>query len=400
MNVFRIFIILFSFVFMKPAAYPLRAANQIMAIVFPLDSPLKESALGWLSEGIALSISNQIDGRELKSMDHSERIRIVESLDLPPGARLSRGSMIRVAQRADADLVILGGYSGTERNLRVAIRVLDVKGLKLSGEMVANGPIAALPQMENELAWLILRNNGLENSLTREKFQERTRKIPNAAYAYYIQSLTSSGGTNQLQPLLKAVQLYRDFPEAQFRLGHLYFHQGDCASAIPHLLLGISDISAQMESDFMRGTCYILGDQPLQAVQALGRLQTSGSLEALNNLGVAYLRKGDLTAALSVLLDAKSIARNDATVSLNLALVRHLLGNDSAARNILEDSIKTHPLNGMIHFLLSVVLKTQGESDKLATAIAKAKSLGLNVDKLQSEDPKTWSRVMSNFESR
>ncbi len=396
MKVFRIPAILLSLIVVLHAEVLL--ADQTSAIVFPLDGPSREANIEWLSEGIALSISHQMDSRELRSMDRSERIRIVESLDLPPGAMLSRGSMIRVAQRADADLVILGAYSGTERSLRISIRVLDMKGIKLSGEMVANGPLSALPQMENELAWLILRNNGLEKNLSREKFQERTRRIPNAAYACYVQSLTSSSESNQLSLLKKAVELYREFPEAQFRLGRLYFRKGDCGNAIPHLLLGNSDANSQMESDFIRGACYLQGDQPVQALQALWRLRTSGSFEALNNLGVAYLRKGDMASALSALLDAKGLARNDAVVSQNLALARHLQGNDSEARAILEGAIKSHPKNGMLQFLLNVVLKTQGESDLSATAIAKAKSLGVNVEKLQSEDPKKWSRVIASFE--
>jgi Flp pilus assembly protein TadD len=383
--------------FLLPASV---IARQSTAIVFPLDRPTKGELPQWVGEGIALSISAQLKSRELQTMDWDERIRIVESLDLPPGASLSYGSMIRVAQRAGVDLVIMGAYSGEERNLKISIRVLEVNALKLSGEMVANGPLSALPHLENELAWLILSNNGLDKGSSRQKFQERTRRVPNTGYGYYIQSLEASGEKDPLQFLLKAVELYRDFPEAQFRLGQIYFRRGDCGSAMPHLLLGRNDASSQMESDFMRGTCYVQGDQLSQAVQALWGLQDSRSYEALNNLGVAYLRKGDIALAINALLDARNLSRSDATVLLNLALARHVQGNDSEARNILEDAIKGNPQNGMLQFLMGAVLKAQGEQDNATIAFTKAKSLGIKTEKLQMEEPKTWSRLFSALVNR
>jgi len=187
------------------------AADPTKIIIFPLDADPGEEMLGWLSEGIVMSLGEQLKSRSLNVLSRNERIQIVESIDLPPDGRLSRGSMIRVAQKAGADLLVMGKFSGMERNLKIALRVLDLKTLKLSGEITANGPISALPQMENELAWLILSNVGLERSGTRERFQQRMRKIPNPAYAFFIQSFDTSNQSNQVDLLKKAVESYRDF---------------------------------------------------------------------------------------------------------------------------------------------------------------------------------------------
>jgi tetratricopeptide (TPR) repeat protein len=376
------------------------AANFSAAIVFPLDGPGGNPSMRWLSEGIAISISDQLESRELKAIDRSERVRLVENLDLPPGAQLSRASMIRVAQRAKADFIVMGSYSGAEKNLRISVRVFDVKALKLGGEMVANGPLSAIPQMENELAWLILSNNSLEQGSSRAKFQERARKVPNQAYAYYVQSFEASGESEQFRLLLKAIQTHRDFPDAQFQLGKLYFQNEDCGNALRHLTFVSTKKGMQADSDFMRGTCYLQGGQDLLSIQAFQRLlQVSRSFEALNNLGVAYLRQGDFALAQNALVEANSLARMDPTVSLNHAIIRHLQGSDVAARSILEEASKAHPKNGLLQFLMGIVLKAQGENDKAVLATAKAKSLGINVEKLQSEDPKTWSRVFSSLES-
>jgi tetratricopeptide (TPR) repeat protein len=373
-------------------------ADTPRMLIFPLDSSSMGASLKWLSEGIALSLGNQLEGKDLTVFSRSERIRLVENLDLPPAGRLSRGSMIRVAQQAKANLLLMGEFSGTEENLKIALRVLDLKTLKLSGQITANGPISAMPQMENTLAWLVISNCGLGNFGTREDFQLRIRKIPNEAYAYFIQSLDATGKDSQIQLLKKAVAEYGNFPEAQFRLGQAYFSGRDCQSAMRHLDLMPNDGKTDPEYEFMQGTCSVLWEQYPQAVQSLSQALSYGRFfEVLNNIGVAYLRKGDLAPALSSLQEAKGLARTDPTVLKNLAIVYLMRGNIPAAGSTVEEAIRVHPKNGALQFLRSFLLQRQGEADKAAAAAANARSLGVDVDKLQPEDPEDWASLVFNW---
>jgi Flp pilus assembly protein TadD len=373
------------------------AENPAKILIFPLDPPPAAMTLAWLSEGITLSISGQLRTSGIRVVARDERFQLVENLDLPPDAHLSHGSMIRVAQDAKADLIILGGVSGSERNLKIAIRILDVKNLKLSGEITANGPLSAMPQMENELAWLILSNTELQKGVTREDFSRRIRKIPNAAYASFIQSFNASGKNSQIRWLQKAVEGFREFPEAHFQLGTRYFQMGDWSNALIHLSQSAGEES--MEYEFMRGTCYVQQGQPVQAIQSLSVvLSSSRSFRVLNNIGVAYLRNGDIAQALNAFIEARNLARSDITATMNLGIAWHLQGNDAAAASALEGAAKAHPKNGMLMFLLGLVLNRTGESDKAAAAMTRAKDLGLNIDRIQFEDPKTWCLVHTTWE--
>lgn len=375
--------------------FPALAGESNRVIIFPLDADTGEETLAWLSEGIAFSLGEQLKSRNVIVISRNERNQLVESADLPPGGRLSRASMIGVAQKAEADLLVMGKFSGSERNLKVVLRVLDIKTLKLSGEIAANGPVSAIPQMENELAWLILSNVGLESGGTRESFQQRMRKVPNSSYSSFIQSLGASNQNAQIQLLKKAVTGYRDFPEAQFRLGRLFFIQKDCNSAMPHLNFGRIEAEESLENEFMKGTCSGLKDQYEQAIQSLSYvLSISRSFEALNNLGIAYLRKGDTGQALSALLEARSLEPKDSTVLMNLIIVQLVQGSFSSARSLAEEAIRAHPKNGMLHFLLSFLLKKQGENEQALAAGNKANGMGINVDKLLTGDPKDWARML------
>jgi tetratricopeptide (TPR) repeat protein len=386
-------------IFVLLIAGQVRGSESVKILVFPLDGALKASNLAWLNEGIAISISQQLSGRTVKTIERNERVELVEKIDLPPSARLSRASMIRVAQKASADLLVMGTITGTEQNLKILLKVLDVKSLKLSGDIVANGPVGSLPQMENELAWLVLSNSSLERSSSREKFAEKMRKVPNSAFSFFVQSLNTTDESEQLHLLLRAVEVYRNFPEAQMQISHIYFHRGDCSSAIPHLLLVRGEEGAYRESEFIMGTCLLQGELPAQAIQTFTRmLSVTRSFEVLNNLGVAYLRRGEYPAALNAFIESRSFARADPVVALNLAITRHLQGNDSAARAGLEDVLKANPKNGMLHFVMGFLLKSIGENEKAATAFGKAKSLGVNVEKLQAEDAKGWARVITNWD--
>ena len=376
------------------------SANPANIIVFPLSGDRSTGQYAWIGEGVAFSLARQLAGPGVTVIDGDERTALVESIDLPPRAPLSQGSMIRVAQKASADLAIMGSYSGTEQNFRITVRVLDVKGLRMGGDMAANGPLSALPQLENELAWMILTNMGLRAASSREIFQQRTRKIPNAAFAYFVQSWDASNDVDQLNLLLKAVGLHPDFPQAQFQIGRLYYHGGDYARAIPHLALAGGQPGTAMECNFMLGNCYLQKDQVQQAIQAYAPvLQVSRRYEVLNNLGVANLRRGDLEQALSLFLEAGSLARTDATVSLNLAIARHAQGNDNLALAGLEAAVKSHPQNGMLHFVLSYLLKAQGQTDRAADSLGRARRLGINVDKLQLDDSKSWLRPLLTWAS-
>ena len=372
--------------------------NPVKMMVFPLELSSDSEELSWLAEGIALSISNQISGPRIQTLGREERISAVESLDLPPGAALSRASAIRVAQKVHADKIVLGRFSAKNANLKVSIRVLDLKTMKFSGEMSANGPLSALPEMENELSWLILGNAGMEPALSREAFAKRTRRIPNDAYISYVLSLNAPTEREKLRLLLKAVEAWGGFTAAHYDIGRIYFRLGDCANAMRHLPSGSGMDNSGPESDFMRGTCLLMqgfNDQAIETLEQAARAERT--LPVLNNLGAAYLRKGEPESARRVLMEAAKLSPADSAVSINLAIAGHKQGNILEACEILENAVNAQPKNGMLHFVLGFLLKERGEGEKAAAQIEKAARLGVGVEKLRREDPISWSRLWTSW---
>lgn len=375
-------------------------AESKSLLVFPPNGSIKDPSLAWLDEGIAASLSYQLQASGNRVISQNERRDLLEMNDLPSAASLSKGSMIRIAQQAAADFVLIGTTKGTEKNLRISIWLMDLKNMKLSGEIAASGPLTDLALMENELAWMILSNSGLANT-SRESFRAYGRMVPNGAYACYIQSFQTSSENEQIRLLEKAVSIYSEFPGAHFQLGRLYYLKKEWANAIPHLLSGTDRNDFRFANQFMLGNCYLQTVNYRHAISIFSLiLYFSRNIEVLNNLGVAHLRIQDNMSALHFFLEAKSLANADPTISSNLAIAQFLVGNAPASYKILKDALANHSENGWLQFFQGFLLKEQGESEQAVPVLLKAKKLGIPVDKMESEDPRTWSRPFFNLVSQ
>ncbi|HYK91092.1 MAG TPA: tetratricopeptide repeat protein [Acidobacteriota bacterium] len=379
----------------------IHSAGPVRVIVFPLENLSRLPGLAWVGEGISETLTDQLGIPGVEAIDRTARIQWVESADLPSNTPLSRASMIRVGQLASANLVVMGTYSGTADKLRIVAAFFDLRSMKLSGDISSTGPLDALAAMENELAWNIISNAGMSEGQSREKFKARTRTIPNRAYSLYLRSLEATKEETQVKLLEGAVAAYKEFPDAQFALGRCYAEAGQCPKAIQHLELGRKADQSYVQGDFMLGTCYLESDSLSDAIRCYSSLLAFvRPIEALNNQGVAYLRKGDDPLAVQSLLEAHDRARDNSTVALNLAVLRHMQGNDAAARAVLEEPVKAHPSNGLLQFVLGVVLNALGDQEGAAAAFARAKTLHVDVEKLQAENPKSWSLPFTILDRR
>lgn len=385
-------------IFLAPVWWSSAAAvaeiNPQKVIVFPLYGTPESESIAWVGEGIATSLSKQLRGPMVKVMDGALVAELIEGMGFSRGIQPSRGSMISIAQKASAAFAVMGSFEGTEKNLSVSVRVLHMETLRLSGKITANGPLAALPLLENELAWQILAGIGAEKSVSRETYYERTRQIPNSAFSLYIQSLGAPSENDRRRLLLKALDIFNAFPEAQFQLGMYYYRKSDCKNALQHLVSAGNEDEDSLVGTFTIGTCHLHTQQLRLAIETYSRiLQKSRAYEVLNNLGIAHLRRSENLPALNAFDEAHILAPDESAISLNLAIALKIEGNVSRARKIVEGAIKVTPKNGMLHFMLGFLLKTQGEEEKAEKILQEAANLGIHTKQLLEQDPKTWLQL-------
>jgi len=377
----------------------LSAPGGASFMLFPLENGAGQS-LAWVGEAVALSVGEQMRIPGVDVIGRDERLECLRRADLPSGLQLSNASMIRVGQIAEVDYIVTGRYSGTEDRLDIKLQFIDLKTMRKGGAISATGPLSMLPQMENTLAYDVITNSGLNKALARDRFRERTRKIPNNAYAQFVESLQVPNEEDQVLAVKRAVTLYPNFPDALFRLGRYYYEAGNCESAIRYLEAARRQ-GGYLEGQFMLGVCYIRKDAFAEAVSAYSALAAaSPSVAVLNNLGVAEVRQGDYALAVQHLLEADRLSRSDPDVALNLAILRYLQGNMEAAESILERIVAGHPYRPLVLYLLSRVLDARGQAEKSAAVLAESKRIGAETEKLQTEDPRRWCRIFDAWDQR
>ncbi len=96
---------------------------------------------------------------------------------------------------------------------------------------------------------------------------------------------------------------------------------------------------------------------------------------ALNNMGQAYMMKGDYSAAIKTLKRAL-MRRPIPQASYNLALTYIRLGNDSRAIRELEMLVEHAPKYVDAHFELAMLYQKRGETDKARKHFTEAISAG------------------------
>jgi tetratricopeptide (TPR) repeat protein len=378
-------------------AVPAFADEPLKLLIFPL-SGSTEGVGTWVGEGIALSLSGQLTEAGIRPFSHGEREDLFMENGLPQGAPLSRGSMIFIAEQADADFVVMGSYAESEDSLKLSVRLLDMKTMKQGSEFTVSGSLATLPEMENELAWMVYSSIARTPAVSREQFRERARRAPNSAYASYVESLDVFEENQKLQLLEKAVKEYADFAEARFRIGLILYQKKDYARALPHMEYGRKLQSERLQSEFMIGTCRLQLGETARAIEDYTRfLSAARHAAALNNMAVAHVRNGDNVSALRALVEARAQKLDDPSIAINLVIARYLAGNAPSAMEFVKEAVAAYPANGMMYFLSSFLMEEAGDKTRASEDRARAARFGVDVDGLLREKPQTWMRVILNW---
>ena len=394
----KVFAITAIILFFSTMVVPVIASEPLKLLIFPM-SGYSGSVGAWAGEGIALSLAGQLTDDEIQPFSRGETEDLLIENGLPTDARLSSGSMIFVAEQAKADYVVIGSFTENDGGLKLSVRLLDIKAMKQRSEFTVSGMLETLPVMENELAWMIYSSVVQTPALSREQFRERARRVPNTAYAGYIESLNVFSESRQMQLLEKAIKEYADFAEARFRIGRLYYQKRDYARALPHVEYGRKLPNERLQSDFMIGTCRLQLGETAQAIEEYTRIiSRTRHIASLNNLAIAHVRNGDISLALRALTDAVEQDPEDPSIVINLAIAQYISGDAPEAVKSVEAAVSVYPGNGMLHFMSSFLMNDAGNADRASAYMAQATRFGVDAYRLLREDPKVWMRVILDWE--
>ena len=371
------------------------ATQSGVYLVFPFENAGASPRLDWLGEGLEELTIQALSAGGQQVYSHAGRTTELERNGLPFSAKLSRASMLRVAQDLDADFVIFGSFTSDGKSLTIDSRVLRTDPLMLLPSVRETGPLDSLIEMQSKLVWRLLSENDKRYLPTLAEFSKAQRPLRLDAFEHYIRGLLANEDEPRIRELREASRLEPNWPDPYFALGQTYFTRNDCATALPLLTHVPPAHDRYVEALFSIGVCRLQLNQPDRADEAFTSLQKSlstdgqgqgqtaasgGDLpEILNNLAVAHARRGKIAEAQAGLRRATDLDPDEDDYPFNVGLLAMQSGDFAAAAVAFREASERKPENPEDRALLVQALEKAGKkSEADQERESAAESLGPN----------------------
>jgi tetratricopeptide (TPR) repeat protein/TolB-like protein len=356
-----------------PPRPPATASAHGIYLVFPFQNTGASSQLDWLSEGLEELTIQGLSGAGEQVYSHSGRLRELERNGIPATAKLSRATMLHVAEDLDADFVVFGSYSSDGKNLAVECRLLRVNPAGLLPVLEESGGLNSLMDLHARLTWRMLAENDRAYPLNLAEFTKTHRTIRLDAFEHYIRGLMANDDEARLRELREAARLEPEWPESGFALGEAYFTRRDCNSAMPWYARVPKTHDRYAESLFSIGVCRLLMNQPDHAEEVFTTLQNlfragiASGLdfpEILNNLAIAKSRQNKIPAAQEDLRRAAALDPDEDDYPFNLGLIAVKQGDFNGAAVLFREASQREPDIPEDRALLISTLERAGEKEE------------------------------------
>jgi tetratricopeptide (TPR) repeat protein len=346
-------------------------------LVFPFENAGASPRLDWIGAGLEELTIQKLSAAGQQVYSHEGRLDEMDRAGLPPNAKLSRATMLRIAQDLDADYVVFGNFTSDGTSLTVNARALRIHPVALLPAVRESGPLDSMMNLYTRLTWRLLTTVDHNLTLSLPEFSKLQRVLYLGAFEHYIRGLLANDDEARIRELKEAVRLEPNWPDPAFSLGQVYFTRNDCASALPWFARVPPANERSVEAIFATGVCYLRLNQPDKAEKVFSKLQEDLKLsmvsgaelpEILNNLALALARQGKITGAIPSLSRARDLDPDEDDYPFNLGLLS-LQNNDvTAATAQFRDAMEREPDDPEDRAFLIYCLERAGKKEEAAEA--------------------------------
>jgi Flp pilus assembly protein TadD/TolB-like protein len=375
-------------------------------LVFPFENTGADARLDWLSEGLEELTIQRLSAAGQQVFTHEVRAAELERYGLPSSARLSRASMLRLAEDLDADYILFGNFASDGKNLTVEGRLLRVSPAALFPAVRESGTLEALMELHTRVVWRLLSSSDPGFPLQFEEFSRLQRPLRLDAFEHYIRGRLAAEDEGRVRELREAVRLEPDWPDPAFALGQASFARRDCATAISWFSRVPKTHDRYFEAVFSVGVCLLWLNQPERAegqflkLQDLLKNSTSGDLpEILNNLAVARLRSGKADAAQADLVRAAELDPDDDDYPFNLGLLALRADDFTGAAARFREAAGREPDDADARALLIYALERGGQKAEADAERAASLSEGEPLPAVRPETLPRLDRVKTELDT-
>jgi len=346
------------------------ASQHGIYLVFPFENGSASPRLDWLSEGLEELTIQRLSAAREQVYSHEGRAVELERSGLPRSSKLSRATMLHLAEDLDADFVVFGKFSADGTSLTIESQILKVSPARMQPPLRETGTLDSLMDLHARLIWRMLSASDRSYSMSLAEFTKLQRPLRLDAFEHYTRGLLASEDDARLRELREAARLEPEWPEPDFALGEVYFSRRDCDSALPWYARVPKTHDRYVEAVFATGACQLLLGNPDRAEERFTSLQDTLKKngvfgadlpEILNDLAIARARQGKTAAAQIDLRRAADLDPGEDDYPFNLGLLALQTNDPAAAAGYFREAAEREPDNAEDRALLILSLEKAGK---------------------------------------
>jgi tetratricopeptide (TPR) repeat protein len=390
---------------------PTRAAGTDTIVIMPFENVSGRAEYNWIGESFAATLADLLDKPGLVAIRPDERNVAYKQEGLPPTAILTRATMIKIAERAGANLVVMGTYrisdqrerdkkdepppvtapevqvvqdpaeKKIERTISITARVVDIREGRLVGEFNIGGDLLEMQRLQGSLAYEILYKHNPALPFSRDQFITQASQAPVGAFENYIKGTLTRDRDARIGFLDKAIKDFSEKTKGQysaaiFELGRVHYESNDYKEAVP-LLEKIGDKDPRYdEAQFYLAVAANALGQPDKALPILKNLAPRLPLyEVYNNIGALHIKQKQYAEAINHLKPAVEAAPRDTDALFNLGYAYFLAKDYANAIATLKTEVERRPSDGEAFYVLSKAHAAASDAAAATAAADQAKKL-------------------------
>lgn len=415
------------------------AAASDTIIIMPFENLSGRPEYNWLGEGFAATLSELLDKPGLVAIRSDERNVAYKQEGLPPTAILTRATMIKIAERAGATLVVMGTYRITDqresekkepspevkseenkedqeatpqdqpmdqkpgRTITINARLINIREGRLIGEFNMGGDLLEVQRLQGNLSYELLYKQNQALPFSRDQMVTQASQAPIGAFENYIKGSLTRDRDARIRFLERAIKEFsdknkRNYISAAFELGRVYYEAGDFKESIKYLSLIDDKDPRYDEAQFYLGVAMDKTGDVEKALNSQRDLATALPLfEVYNNIGALLIKQKKYADAINHLKPASDAAPRDTDTLFNLGYAYYLMQDYPNAIDTLRREVERRPQDGEAYYILSKALTAKGDQAEAAKATDQAKKLLESYAQWETKGVPMIARVKSSF---
>jgi tetratricopeptide (TPR) repeat protein len=358
----------------QPTPVPGAARPSDLFLVLPFEPTRRDPRYAWLGEGLGVLFAERLAADDRLVFPREEWLAALEKLGLPPSARFTRATMLKVAEQMDADFIIFGRYATDGKQLSVTGYVLQVAPPALSPAFTETGALDEVMEVQARAAWQAMRFTDALYPLSQAAYVQKFPRHRLDAFEQYIRGLLASED-GRLRHFREAARLDPEWVEPAYALGEAYYAARHCEPALSWLSRVPPGHARGVEAAFRTGVCHLLRNDAVRAesalrgaMSALARRNPRAVLpgEVHNNLAIALSRQGKHAEAAAQWQRAQQADPEQPDYWFNAALGALRTAEFSQAVRSLRELLKRNAEDGDARALLVATLERAGRSTEAA----------------------------------